>query len=67
MPQKDNKKCWEFFNCPTKVKGNCPAYEHNMGEECWYIIDIDKGCKGAGEKNTCFDCDWYKQLNPTSK
>ena len=60
MSKKEKKSCWEFFRCPNKHRVGCPAHEYDMGKECWYVLDVDKGCPGAKIYSTCFECPWFK-------
>ena len=34
---KHKKPCWTVTKCPTSRKLNCPAYEFNAGDLCWFI------------------------------
>ena len=29
--------CWELKNCPMEKRDNCPAWEFNTGQLCWFI------------------------------
>ncbi|MGW8195063.1 MAG: helix-turn-helix domain-containing protein [Desulforhopalus sp.] len=29
--------CWEIKNCPPEKKEQCPAWEFDSGEFCWFI------------------------------
>ena len=31
------KKCWIVNKCPKTRKLNCPAFEFNSGDLCWFI------------------------------
>lgn len=33
----NRKPCWDVRNCPTKVKEQCPAWEFNAGDLCWFV------------------------------
>ena len=39
MTLKNQKRsvCWSIQKCPTKVRKNCPAWEFQTGEFCWFI------------------------------
>ena len=34
---KRRKPCWVIKNCPPKIREQCPAYECNAGDFCWFI------------------------------
>lgn len=34
---KRNQSCWLIQNCPTKIKQDCPAWEFQAGQFCWFI------------------------------
>ncbi|SLM28503.1 conserved hypothetical protein [Desulfamplus magnetovallimortis] len=37
-PEKqDVKKCWDIIDCPDERRENCPAWEFNCGDMCWFI------------------------------
>lgn len=62
------QNCWEFKNCTREDKHWCPAFEHQMGRDCWLVAvnEPGKGCREAGEAGMeyCVNkCDWYKKLN----
>jgi hypothetical protein len=40
-----NDKCWDMLNCSDKRRKNCPAFEFNSGDLCWFI----NGTKCSGE------------------
>ena len=60
------KNCWEFWDC--KVKETCPAYTTDSGRECWYVAgSLSKSPKCPKVKNmfkACWECPWFKKLNP---
>lgn len=35
--QKKPGNCWDIRNCPEETKLNCPAWEFNSGDFCWFI------------------------------
>ena len=35
--QLKDKNCWDLTKCPEDVKENCPAWEFNSGNLCWFI------------------------------
>ncbi len=66
MAQKEPKNCWEFMECPKKIKEKCIVYKLKVGRECWLFVDFKTGCPGAAKKhnNSCMNCPWYKNLAP---
>lgn len=60
-PQDEPKKCWEFWNCT--VKENCAVYQNDMGNECWLLMNLKRGCPASKKYDGCFNCPWYKRLN----
>ncbi|MBR9704900.1 hypothetical protein GOV12_05790 [Candidatus Pacearchaeota archaeon] len=70
--KKEAKNCWEFEKCPKDVRDKCPAYKYNSGRECWFIAGSssqkDRYCPKLRNKiKNCWDCEWYKKLNPNDK
>ena len=35
--QKKNRPCWVIRKCPGEIKQNCPAWELQVGQLCWFI------------------------------
>ena len=58
--------CWETRNCPEEIKMNCPAWEFNSGDLCWFINGTI--CQGTSYKTwnekmaQCRKCKVFKQL-----
>lgn len=70
MTRKKPQNCWEFWNC--KIKSECPAYQTNLGKECWLIAShkcpmVNQGKLGVAKVNEgfefCWQCPWFKKLN----
>ena len=36
-PQERTINCWELRNCPERTREQCPAWEFNSGDFCWFI------------------------------
>jgi len=71
MDKKEPQNCWEFWNCDINIREECPAYTSNSGKECWrvagHFVTKTKKCpKIMHEFKTCFECPWFKKLNPDS-
>jgi DNA-binding XRE family transcriptional regulator len=32
-----NGNCWDVRNCPEETKLQCPAWEFNAGDMCWFV------------------------------
>lgn len=43
--------CWEILDCPEARMENCPAWEFNTGELCWFI----NGTSCNGEVHDTWD------------
>jgi len=54
MKGKSLAPCWEQKNCPVEKRGNCPAWEFNTGQLCWFINGTI--CQGKTPK------DWDEKL-----
>jgi len=52
--QKSRKLCWDIKKCPTKIKEQCPAWEFQSGDLCWFIGGTI--CNGTVHKN------WEKKI-----
>ena len=35
--QKKDRPCWVIRKCPSEIKQNCPAWELQVGQLCWFI------------------------------
>ncbi len=55
LPPKKNSSCWEIRKCPVKTKQNCPAWEFQVGNLCWFINGTI--CQGGTQKS------WQKKMN----
>ena len=62
----DPVPCWEVKNCTAEQKKNCPAWEFNSGDLCWFINGTV--CDGMTHKNwkekmeICRTCEVLKPL-----
>ena len=61
--------CWEYWDCPKDVKEKCPAYTTNSGKECWmltiHFTTQETNCPKTTHKyKYCWECPWYKKMNP---
>jgi DNA-binding XRE family transcriptional regulator len=35
--KRGKRPCWVVLHCPMKTRRNCPAWEFQSGELCWFI------------------------------
>lgn len=65
-PPKGIDPCWMIQACPEEVRKNCPAWEFQCGDLCWFINGTI--CRGITEINwetkmkTCRKCDVFKSM-----
>lgn len=63
---KRNGNCWKVKKCPEVMKENCPAWEFDAGNLCWFINGTI--CGGAPHKTweqkmvKCRTCKVFKEL-----
>ena len=62
--QKNNRPpspCWETKKCPQERREQCPAWEFQAGELCWFINGTICECKAKKnwkeKMNTCRGCE----------
>ena len=67
--QKENGiECWTAKECSTEAKGNCPAWEFQVGHLCWFINGTI--CHGEAHKSwqekmvICRTCEFFSSLLP---
>jgi DNA-binding XRE family transcriptional regulator len=48
-PEKKNKPCWAVEKCPKETRENCPAWEFQSGNLCWFINGTI--CHGQRQKS----------------
>lgn len=62
----DKKPCWDIKTCPTEKKEQCPAWEFQAGELCWFISGTI--CDGNVYRNwkekmkLCRSCEVMKSI-----
>ncbi len=63
---KDRKPCWVIKKCPSEIKKQCPAWEFQAGNLCWFIngtICCGGACKDWEDKmKCCRSCDVLTSL-----
>ena len=61
---KGRKPCWVIKKCPSKIKKQCPAWEFQSGDLCWFINGTNccgDACKDWAEKmKCCRSCEVFK-------
>ncbi len=62
----EKKKCWELLQCPKEQMRQCPAYEFQSGDMCWFVNGTRCGGKihKSWEKKMemCRKCDVFLKL-----
>lgn len=53
-PHKKNRACWMIRKCPVETRQNCPAWELQAGNLCWFINGTI--CRGQVREN------WQKKM-----
>ena len=62
----DQEPCWVKKKCPFELKTQCPAWEFQVGDLCWFINGTI--CKGAVHKDwrekikICKSCDCFSSI-----
>ena len=63
---KRNKPCWLTRQCPEEDRQNCPAWQFDAGNLCWFINGTL--CAGTpqgsweNKMTICRDCEVYKSM-----
>jgi transcriptional regulator with XRE-family HTH domain len=69
--KQERKPCWEIRACPDEWKANCPAWEFNAGNLCWFINGTF--CNGKSRDNwkkkmeVCRQCEVFQKLKLPTK
>ena len=53
-PRQKNRPCWVIRKCPMETKQNCPAWEFQVGNLCWFINGTI--CQGRKQES------WQKKM-----
>ncbi len=67
MQKQAAQNCWQVFGCKN---AKCPAYKKNNNPtKCWrlaskYTEDIPSGVRITGGIKRCWECSYFKQVNP---
>lgn len=64
--KKTNKytKCWEYFNCKTNIRENCPVYINHEDDSSfcdgWLYFNVNIG--GPAKRGPCSKCEYNNKL-----
>ena len=67
-PRQKNRPCWVIRKCPMETKQNCPAWEFQVGNLCWFINGTI--CHGQVQENwrkkmkICRECKVFRSMSP---
>ena len=67
-PRQKNRPCWVIRKCPMETKQNCPAWEFQVGNLCWFINGTV--CHGQVQENwqkkmkICRQCKVFRTMLP---
>ena len=65
-----NKPCWVIRKCPMEMRRNCPAWEFQSGQLCWFINGTI--CQGGVQESwrkkmkMCRQCEVFQPVLPLS-
>ena len=65
---KKENPCWLTKSCPVENRQNCPAWQFDAGNLCWFINGTI--CEGSPQgrwtkkMKTCRDCEVYRSMLP---
>ena len=63
-----NKPCWLTRHCPAEQRQDCPAFQFDAGNLCWFINGtICEGSpQGSWKKKMkiCRECEVYRSIFP---
>jgi len=68
LPHKNNSSCWVIRRCPMETKQNCPAWEFQVGNLCWFINGTI--CQGHVQESwqkkmkICRQCKVFRTMLP---
>ena len=63
---KKTKPCWLTRRCPAEDRQNCPAWQFDAGNLCWFINGTI--CEGTAQRSweekmkICRDCEVYQSM-----
>ena len=65
---KKAKPCWLTRHCPVKIRQDCPAWQFDAGNLCWFINGTS--CEGTDrgswkdKMKVCSECEVYRSILP---
>ena len=68
-PSVKERPCWVIRKCPTEIRNNCPAWEFQVGNLCWFINGTF--CQGRPQESwqkkmkICRQCKVFGTMLPT--
>ena len=63
---KEAENCWEFWDCPVKLRDTCIVYTSKSGKDCYNLTyNFSPICKK--EFIHCWECPWYKKVQQDLK
>jgi hypothetical protein len=70
-PPRKERPCWVIRKCPMGIRQNCPAWEFQVGNLCWFINGTI--CQGRRQESwqkkmkICRQCKVFRTMLPTLK
>jgi len=65
---KKGKPCWLARQCPAEDRENCPAWQFDAGNLCWFINGTycEGSVQGSWQKKMkiCRECEVYRSILP---
>ena len=67
-PDRKERPCWVVRKCPMEIRQNCPAWEFQVGNLCWFINGTI--CQGRVQENwqkkmkICRQCKVFRTMLP---
>jgi hypothetical protein len=66
FPDRTKKTCWGIRKCPMETRRNCPAWEFQSGQLCWFINGTI--CQGTVQESwhekmkMCRECEVFRSM-----
>lgn len=65
------RSCWEYWNCPEKVREKCYIHQKDLGGFCWALEPFLEKAKDSPMAqhgfSSCEECPWYKKIRQLSE
>ena len=71
LPSKEERPCWVIRKCLMEIRQNCPAWEFQVGNLCWFINGTI--CHGRTQESwqkkmkICRQCKVFQTMVPPLK